>query len=196
MTAPSQCCQNHGAPHPPNNGRMTKKTNNLMMGSSTNHLVEEPPCPSPPKKNASLEATQEIVHNPEKDFESSQKPEKCGHTTHARTGVSKSDRGCIPLRGSIFPTALEAVAAREIEIEDTSTRKDHKTLGCWERRGEEWVEHYRRSDAGGVAERALRSPAYAAAVTAAEVARLQGAGGRETIHTAPAGRRWRDSKAP
>jgi hypothetical protein len=58
------------------------------------------------------------------------------------------------------------------------------------------VEHCRRSDADGVAERALRSPASAAAVTAAEVARLQAAGGRETIHTAPAGRRRQDSKAP
>jgi hypothetical protein len=50
MTAPPQCCQNHGSPPPPHNGRMTKKTNNLMMGSSINHLVEEPPCPSPPKR--------------------------------------------------------------------------------------------------------------------------------------------------
>jgi hypothetical protein len=171
MTAPPQCCQNHGAPPPPNNGRMTKKTNNLMMGSSMNYLVEEPPCPSP-QKIASLEGTQEILHNPQKDFESSQKPDKCAHTTHARTGVSKSDRGCIPLRGSIFPTALEALAAREIEIEDTSPTKDHKTLRCWERKGEGWLEHCRRSDAGGVAERALRSPASAAAVMAAEVARL------------------------
>ncbi|CAK9260836.1 unnamed protein product [Sphagnum jensenii] len=34
-----------------------------------------------------------------------------------------------PLRGSIFPTALEALAAREIEIEDASPTKDHKRWG-------------------------------------------------------------------
>ncbi len=148
--------------------------------------------PPPKKKNASFEATQEILHNPQKDFESSQKSDKCAHTTHARTGVSKSDRGCIPLGGSIFPTTLEALAAREIEIEDTITKERSQNAGVLGEEG--MVEHCRRSEADGVAERALRSPASAAAVTAAEVARLRQQEREKLIHNAPAGRRRQDSK--
>lgn len=89
--------------------------------------------------------------------------------------------------GSIFPTTLEALAAREIEIEDTITKERSQNAGVLGEEG--MVEHCRRSEADGVAERALRSPASAAAVTAAEVARLRQQEREKLIHNAPAGRK-------